>query len=63
MGNKKQSYETLDDIGFIGVQGYKLTQEDLAIFAQKGREARRKYLADSSHVHMRSRCDSAVLTA
>jgi hypothetical protein len=42
MENKKQSYETLDDIGFIGVQGYKLTPEDLAIFAQKGRDARRR---------------------
>ena len=63
MGNKKQSYETLDDIGFIGVQGYKLTPEDMAVFAQKGREARRKYLAGPSPVHPRGQRDSAVLTA
>ncbi|MDR3001803.1 MAG: hypothetical protein LBU89_11135 [Fibromonadaceae bacterium] len=36
-------FAPLDDIGFIGIPNYRLTPEDVTIFAKKGEEARIRY--------------------
>ncbi|MDR2579898.1 MAG: hypothetical protein LBC85_02760 [Fibromonadaceae bacterium] len=36
-------FATLDDIGFIGIPNYRLTPEDVVVFARKGEEARIRY--------------------
>jgi hypothetical protein len=43
MERKKHPFAELDDIGFIGIPNYKLTPEDLVVFAQKGKESRQRY--------------------
>jgi len=42
MKRKRHPFAALDDIGRWGIQGYKLTPEDLAVFAQHAEEGRQR---------------------
>jgi len=42
---EKLNLYRLDDIGFVGIPNHVLTAEDVAFFAQKGKEARQRYHA------------------
>jgi len=43
MERKRHPFAELDDIGRWGIQGYKLTPEDLAAFAKHAEEGRQRY--------------------
>ena len=42
----------LDDIGFIGIPNYKVTEEEWALMAQKGEEARAEYRAEMAQKNL-----------